>query len=117
MSKHTPGDWYVETDERYGPGHAYIRTGEGRDGVHICTMNRSVGHRLTPPSDIAADARLIAAAPVLRAALTHIINARDHYAEHNEYPSHPLGPNNDQCFDDWAADLAERALDMAGGAK
>jgi hypothetical protein len=53
----------------------------------------------------------------LLAALTHIINARDHYAEHNEYPPHPLGPNNDQCFDDWAADLAERALDMAGGAK
>ena len=54
---------------------------------------------------------------ILRSALARIINARDHCAEHNEYPPHPLGPNNDQGFDDWAADIAERALDMAGGAK
>ena len=77
MSKHTPGDWYVETDERYGPDHAYIRTGEGRDGVLICTMNREVRHRLTRPNDIASDAALIAAAPDLLDALQGLVAAFD----------------------------------------
>ena len=43
-------------------------------------------------------------------ALRKIMDARDHYAEHGCYPAWPDGPTQDQCFDDWAADLASRAL-------
>ena len=105
MSKHTPGPWRAWHDSygRFQIMAGGLPLSPSRDGAQ--------------PGEGEANAALIAAAPVLLAALTHIINARDHYAEHNEYPLHPLGPNNDQCFDDWAADLAERALDMAGGAK
>ena len=45
-----------------------------------------------------------------KSALRMIMNARDHYAEHGCYPAWPSGPTHDQCFDDWAADLASRAL-------
>tara|TARA_Y100000310_G_scaffold345777_1_gene469717 strand:+ start:4295 stop:4489 length:195 start_codon:yes stop_codon:yes gene_type:complete len=40
-------------------------------------MNRTVGHRLRSPSDIAADARLIAAAPDLLDALKAMVAAMD----------------------------------------
>lgn len=44
----------------------------------------------------------------VRAALARIRWARDYNAEHGEYPKGTLG--EDQEFDDWAADVAEKAL-------
>ena len=43
-------------------------------------------------------------------ALRKIMIARDHHADLGSYPSWPDGPTQDQHFDDWAADLASRAL-------
>lgn len=47
------------------------------------------------------------------AALQLIRDARDYYAEHGRYPLWPEGPDsyNEQCFDDWAADLSEMAVE------
>lgn len=42
------------------------------------------------------------------AALERIKWARDYCAEHGEYPDGTVG--KDQQFDDWAADVAEKAL-------
>jgi hypothetical protein len=42
--------------------------------------------------------------------LRKIMIARDHNADLGSYPDWPDGPTQDQCFDDWAADLASRAL-------
>lgn len=44
----------------------------------------------------------------MRAALARICWARDYNMEHGEYPKGTLGA--DQQFDDWAADVAEKAL-------
>ena len=46
-------------------------------------------------------------------ALQLIIDARDHYAEYNEYP--PDTVRVDQGFDDWAADLAAETLGRRNG--
>ncbi len=41
-----------------------------------------------------------------------VIEAREFCAEEGNYPDHPLGPRiEDQCFDDWAADILEHALE------
>ena len=45
-------------------------------------------------------------------ALMKIMYARDHNAEHGNYPAFPDGPSDDQGFDDWAADVAGTALLM-----
>lgn len=44
-------------------------------------------------------------------ALKTIRNARDYHSEHGHYPK--KGPKDDQCFDDWAADIADNALKLA----
>jgi hypothetical protein len=36
--------------------------------------------------------------------------ARDHHADHGRYPFPPNGPDQDQGFDDWAADVVDEAL-------
>jgi len=41
-------------------------------------------------------------------ALLAIRSARDYHAEHGKYPAGTL--QSDQCFDDWAADVAGEAL-------
>lgn len=46
-------------------------------------------------------------------ALREIVRARDYYAEHGIYPPGTVDREN-QCFDDWAADLADVVL--GGGA-
>ena len=43
-------------------------------------------------------------------AMRKIAKARDVNGECGEYPKYPDGPNDDQCFDDWAADVADEAL-------
>jgi hypothetical protein len=50
-------------------------------------------------------------AEVLAAALVRIRDARDAVAEGYEIKN---GPGPDQCFDDWAADVADDALADAG---
>lgn len=45
----------------------------------------------------------------LERALRKIRDARDFYAEHQEWPASG-GPGADQGFDDWAADLADEVL-------
>lgn len=47
----------------------------------------------------------------LLAALKSIEAARDYNDNHGEYPPNTLGV--DQCFDDWAADLATAAISRA----
>lgn len=42
-------------------------------------------------------------------ALRTIRDARDHHANHGEYPEGTVDPDY-QCFDDWAADVAAKAL-------
>lgn len=44
----------------------------------------------------------------LRRALEAIRDARDYHAEHGVYPP---GMGVDQCFDDWAADIASTVLE------
>jgi hypothetical protein len=51
------------------------------------------------------------AAP-LKEALQQIIAARDHNADAGEYPE-DLGIGDDRAFDDWAADLAQEAIDRS----
>ena len=44
-------------------------------------------------------------------ALRKIIHARDYHADNAKYPLPPNGPDHgNQCFDDWAADVASEAL-------
>ena len=45
--------------------------------------------------------------------LQRIAKARDHLAEHGHYPRYPDGPTDTQCFDDWAADLADEPMTPA----
>ena len=52
----------------------------------------------------------------MKQALIRIRNARDYRAEHGEYPQSPDGPGKGQCFDDWAADVADSACKAEGGA-
>tara|TARA_R110000824_G_scaffold166291_2_gene343068 strand:+ start:1654 stop:2088 length:435 start_codon:yes stop_codon:yes gene_type:complete len=44
----------------------------------------------------------------MSSALMTIRSARDYHAEHGQYPAGTLQP--DQCFDDWAADVAGAGL-------
>ena len=46
----------------------------------------------------------------LRHTLQMIRNARDFHAEHGMYPDGCM--DFDQCFDDWAADIAETTLQL-----
>lgn len=46
-------------------------------------------------------------------ALQRIIYVRDYNAEYGEYPEGYMA--DDQCFDDWAADIAETVLRSAQG--
>lgn len=57
--------------------------------------------------------RMVAAAPDLLAALARIRDARDHNAETGRWPADTV--MSDQCFDDWAADVASAAIAKAGG--
>jgi hypothetical protein len=65
----------------------------------------------SPPSSASCDAQNRGALAIL--ALREIVRARDYHAEHGIYPPGTVDRAN-QCFDDWAADLAEAVL--GGGA-
>lgn len=54
----------------------------------------------------------------MRQALELIRDARDVHADTGAYPPAPAGPNTAvQCFDDWAADVADAALKNAPTAR
>lgn len=45
----------------------------------------------------------------LQAAARKVIWVRDYHADHGYYPPNTVDLDN-QCFDDWAADLLDKAL-------
>lgn len=47
----------------------------------------------------------------LNDAAAAIIYQRDHHAEAGKYDATTLRPKRGQCFDDWAADILEQALE------
>jgi hypothetical protein len=68
MSAHTPRPW---SEFRDADSHDII----GPDGLHIATMEPR--NSRTPAADQDADARLIAAAPDLLAAVEHVLEASE----------------------------------------
>ena len=68
MSKHTPGPWeYVRETEHMG-GHPYTVAHKVKVGQELLTVGCH-GYEWEPGKEIAANARLIAAAPELYEAL------------------------------------------------
>lgn len=57
-----------------------------------------------------ADARLIAASKELLSSLKQIRDARDEHAKSGKLPDAKY-----ECFDDWAADVADSAIKLAEG--
>jgi hypothetical protein len=47
-------------------------------------------------------------------AASAIVRARDYFADHGEYDANDFHPDEDQLFDDWAADILETALAAEG---
>ena len=71
----------------------------------------------SPPSSASCNVHAFGASPppgtLALLALREIVRARDYHAEHGIYPPGTVDRAN-QCFDDWAADLADVVL--GGGA-
>ena len=88
----------------FGDGHPWIFEGT-QESCHSVARFGDTGER-------DEFLRMANAYPVLLKALHDIIHARDYYAECGEYPNDTLGM--DQCFDDWAAEVAEDACKKAG---
>lgn len=94
------------------------RSVEVRTTLHVCVEDDGVRCIETNEKVIVARqvqpefAQLFAAAPRMLAALRLIRDARDYNAEHGQYPAGSLG--EDQEFDDWAADVAQTAIEAAG---
>src|SRR5262245_8831819 len=70
--KHTPGPWTVDSDES-------IAVRPNGDGGRVCTLNWLRGRQglngRREANEVEANARLIAAAPDMLAALTEIVSA------------------------------------------
>ena len=75
MSTHTPGPWKVETRTRSGE---FVRTTHitGPDGAHLANVG---------PCNIEANARLIASAPDLLAALKRALSLVEELPHPNNY--------------------------------
>jgi excisionase family DNA binding protein len=77
-ARHSPGPWEVVTGlENFGPHYGYAgivarRGGEGLDDEMVAEVNFSSRLRLAAPDDPMANARLIAAAPAMLAALEKV---------------------------------------------
>lgn len=85
---HTPGPWGIHQDPpNYGERFACIvgRDSETTDPVLIAEMNWHGRHRMSAPDDTLADARLIAAAPDLLAALAGLL-AVIHDSDRRRHP-------------------------------
>lgn len=114
----TPGEWWFAQEDPADVEYSYC-VGEGDCLIArvrgIPKLPRAISQFL--PTHAAANAVIMRAAPALaadlveaRAALRTIMDARDHWAEHGEFPPGLIDTDN-QCFDDWAADLASSVLD------
>ena len=117
MTKHTPGPWTPSwNDDRSWIG---VDCGNSDDPhlAEVCTISYESAQIAQKDDDAwnqcLADARLIAAAPDLLEALKKIRDERDYLAEHGIYS--PNGPAAPDCFDDWAADIADTAIAKATG--
>lgn len=96
--KLTTGKWNRATDgERI---IIYDDTGLSRHIAYVPLDSMQEGEQQ-------ANAILMQHAPDLLAACQRIARVRDYCAERGEYPED--GPCEDQEFDDWAADIAQRA--------
>ena len=92
MSGHTPGPWVV----------TYTRNGTANVGPsHNCTVAVLL---ISPVGEMEANARLIAAAPILLAELQSIANAKRFDREAFE---------NDTAFVEWARSRAHWAITVA----
>ena len=106
MSKikgHTPGPWELVDAARpriYHKEDVIATVEPDHVGKLACDRN----------------ARLIAAAPDLLAALKRIRDARDYFVREGVYPE-KIHIQYHGCFDDWAADLADAAIERAAIAR
>ena len=72
--KHTPGPWTCDEHDKLNPDRAFGIVAEWKDGDEIGTQVVAEVC-IAEPGVAEADARLIAAAPDLLAALTALVNA------------------------------------------
>ncbi len=103
---YTPGPWAHTGRNKVECFDVWCEGIYGRNEDHVVCGFHDDGQ----PTD--ADARLIAAAPDLLAALEAIRDARDYCAEHGHYPE-STGIGEERWFDDWAADIAQGAINKA----
>jgi len=96
---HTPGPWYTEGKQVRGLASGLIATVGG--DFYDDGRTDADGWTFTPPLDTAANARLIAAAPELLAALARM---RDEFNSYADCPS--------KCD---AIRMAFQAIEKAGG--
>jgi hypothetical protein len=101
---HTPGPWERDIDGVIRSDHT---AENGFASEHICSMDH---YREERKPEREANAKLIAAAPDLFAALKRIANERDRISAGRE-PSYVA--ERYDCFDDWAADVATAAIAKA----
>lgn len=98
--KHTPGPWTAQHNGEY--------TNISRENYDDVIAEVCFPDYQSHDTHI-ANVRLITAAPEMYDALRAIADARDYAAENDgAYPFGTLA--DDQCFDDWAADLASAAI-------
>ncbi len=111
MTKHSIGPWAIGRE--YSNSQDEIEDGVGRTVSVVWTRIAIPGASARPQFKdvpyLKANARLIAAAPAMLEALQRIVRQRDYAAEHGHYEEIP----SDLCFDDWAADIAAEAIDLA----
>lgn len=67
MDKPTPGPWVAEDADVFGDHNIILRDGEDRRAVAAVVSN------MRDPSEVAANARLIAAAPALLSQLQYAV--------------------------------------------
>lgn len=106
---HTKGPWKLDGGKgKKGEFYVWndLREPKGLIGTNETCVAVVAGR--FPPDVIAANARLIAAAPDMLSALKHIVEARDRHA------SEGWLPDGYSAIDDFAADVASIAIEKAG---
>jgi hypothetical protein len=107
----TPGAWDFVVADNANPPHCKVVNDSG---------NRVLAELDCVDPQDQANTEFIATAHNLMPAIINAVDAlqlirsaRDHHAEHGEYPA-GFGMTGDQCFDDRAADIAAAALGALG---